>query len=168
MAAALFSNSISFAAKKSLGIFPEHNQSCMLRHGKSNVSREGNNDARKRMETAQEKSSFVDADIFNLLKLKHGRSCQDFMLSKLVPVVGNVCGSDIADVIAREEVDIIANSSAHTNFDESLELRSDVHRYDVSVNINTRGSCNLMEFAKKGSHLKLFLHVSSLRNMNRI
>lgn len=45
------------------------------------------------------------------------------MLSKLVPVVGNVCESDLgleedlADVITKE-VDIIVNSAANTTFDE--------------------------------------------------
>ena len=47
------------------------------------------------------------------------------MLSKLVPVVGNVCESDLGldgdlgDVIAKE-VDIIVNSAANTTFDERL------------------------------------------------
>ena len=48
------------------------------------------------------------------------------MLSKLVPVVGNVCESDLGldgdlgDVIAKE-VDIIVNSAANTTFDERLQ-----------------------------------------------
>ena len=48
------------------------------------------------------------------------------MFSKLVPVVGNVCESDLgfdddlADVIAKE-VDIIVNSAANTTFDERLQ-----------------------------------------------
>lgn len=47
------------------------------------------------------------------------------MLNKLVPVVGNVCESnlgleeDFADKIANE-VDIIVNSAANTTFDERL------------------------------------------------
>lgn len=47
------------------------------------------------------------------------------MLSKLVPVTGNVCESnlgldeDMADVIAKD-VDIIVNSAANTSFDERL------------------------------------------------
>lgn len=47
------------------------------------------------------------------------------MLSKLVPVIGNVCESnlglddDTADVIAKD-VDIIVNSAANTTFDERL------------------------------------------------
>lgn len=47
------------------------------------------------------------------------------MLSKLVPVVGNVCESNLgleeglANVIAKE-VDVIVNSAANTTFDERL------------------------------------------------
>lgn len=47
------------------------------------------------------------------------------MLSKLVPVVGNVCESnlgldeDIANVIVKD-VDIVVNSAANTTFDERL------------------------------------------------
>lgn len=47
------------------------------------------------------------------------------MLSKLVPVVGNICehnlglDEDISNVI-EEEVDVIVNSAANTTFDERL------------------------------------------------
>lgn len=47
------------------------------------------------------------------------------MLSKLVPVVGNVCESnlgldeDIVNVIVKD-VDIVVNSAANTTFDERL------------------------------------------------
>lgn len=47
------------------------------------------------------------------------------MLSKLVPVVGNVCESnlgleeDLANLIANE-IDVIVNSAANTTFDERL------------------------------------------------
>ena len=47
------------------------------------------------------------------------------MLGKLVPVVGNVCETDLgldedlANLIANE-VDVIVNSAANTTFDERL------------------------------------------------
>lgn len=47
------------------------------------------------------------------------------MLSKLVPVVGNVCETNLgldeaaADIITKE-VDVIINSAANTTFDERL------------------------------------------------
>ncbi|XP_057983479.1 fatty acyl-CoA reductase 2, chloroplastic [Malania oleifera] len=113
----------------------------------------------KNKEAAMErlKSEIVNSDIFKCLQQVHGKSYQAFMLSKLVPVVGNVCESelglekDLADMVARD-VDIIVNSAASTTFDE---------RYDVAVDINTRGPCRLMSFAKKCRKLKLFLQVST-------
>ena len=47
------------------------------------------------------------------------------MLSKLVPVVGNICESNLgldenlSEVMA-DEVDVIVNSAANTTFDERL------------------------------------------------
>ncbi|XWS56140.1 hypothetical protein CRYUN_Cryun09bG0061000 [Craigia yunnanensis] len=113
----------------------------------------------KNKEAAMErlKSEIINAELFKCLQQTYGNSYQNFMLSKLVPVVGNVCESDLgldgdlADVIAKE-VDIIVNSAANTTFDE---------RYDVAIDINTRGACHLMGFAKKCKKLKLFLQVST-------
>ncbi|KAK9153354.1 hypothetical protein Sjap_000834 [Stephania japonica] len=79
------------------------------------------------------------------------------MLKKLIPVAGNVCESSlgieasIADEIANE-VDVIVNSAANTTFDE---------RYDIALEINTRGPCHLMNLAKKCKKIKLFLQVST-------
>ncbi|KAJ4885758.1 Fatty acyl-CoA reductase 2 [Raphanus sativus] len=87
----------------------------------------------------------------------HGASYMSFMLDKLVPVTGNICDSNIglqadsAEEIAKE-VDVIINSAANTTFNE---------RYDVALDINTRGPGNLMGFAKKCKKLKLFLQVST-------
>ncbi|KAK7278796.1 hypothetical protein RJT34_23832 [Clitoria ternatea] len=102
-------------------------------------------------------NEIINTELFKCLQQVHGKSYQAFMMSKLVPVVGNVCESNlgldegITNVIA-EEVDVIVNSAANTTFDE---------RYDTAININTRGPCRLMAIAKKCKKLKLFLHVST-------
>ncbi|KAK7244694.1 hypothetical protein RIF29_39519 [Crotalaria pallida] len=102
-------------------------------------------------------NEIIDTELFRCLRQIHGKSYQAFMLSKLVPVVGNICESnlgldvDASDVIA-EEVDVIVNSAANTTFDE---------RYDTAININTRGPCRLMSIAKKCKKLMLFLQVST-------
>ena len=68
----------------------------------------------------------INAELFKGLQQTYGKSYQAFMLSKLVPVIGNVCESnlgleeDVADVIAKE-IDIIVNSAANTTFDERLQ-----------------------------------------------
>ncbi|GMN55961.1 hypothetical protein TIFTF001_025080 [Ficus carica] len=103
------------------------------------------------------KNEIINTELFKRLQQTYGKSYQAFMLSKLVPVVGNVCESDLgvdgdlAETIAKE-VDVIVNSAANTTFDE---------RYDVALSINTKGPCNLMNFSKKCKKLKLFLQVST-------
>ncbi|KAL9319292.1 hypothetical protein ACSQ67_015809 [Phaseolus vulgaris] len=102
-------------------------------------------------------NEIINTDLFRCLQQVHGKSYQAFMLSKLVPVVGNICehnlglDEDISNVI-EEEVDVIVNSAANTTFDE---------RYDTAININTLGPCRLMNIAKKCKNLRLFLHVST-------
>ncbi|KAL2604793.1 hypothetical protein AAZV13_09G086700 [Glycine max] len=102
-------------------------------------------------------NEIINTQLFRCLQEIHGKSYQAFMLSKLVPVVGNICehnlglDEDISNVIA-EEVDVFVNSAANTTFDE---------RYDTAININTIGPCRLMNIAKKCKKLKLFLHVST-------
>ncbi|WRX22753.1 Fatty acyl-coenzyme A reductase [Theobroma cacao] len=113
----------------------------------------------KNREAAMErlKSEIINAELFKCLQQTYGNSYKNFMLSKLVPVVGNVCESDLgldgelADMIAKE-VDIIVNSAANTTFDE---------RYDVAIDVNTKGARHLMGFAKKCQKLELFLQVST-------
>ncbi|XAR70055.1 Long-chain-fatty-acyl-CoA reductase [Bertholletia excelsa] len=103
------------------------------------------------------KNEIIDAELFKCLRQSYGKSYQGFMLSKLVPVLGNVCESNLGleehtlDAISKE-VDVIVNSAANTTFDE---------RYDVALDINTGGPSRLMSFAKKCRKLKLFLQVST-------
>ncbi|XP_034693380.1 fatty acyl-CoA reductase 2 [Vitis riparia] len=113
----------------------------------------------KNQEAAMErlKNEIINAEVFDCLQQAYGKSYQAFMLSKLVPVAGDVCGSslglekDFAEAIAKE-VDVIVNSAANTTFDE---------RYDIAIDINTKGPCHLMNFAKNCKKLKLFLQVST-------
>ncbi|KAK4778173.1 hypothetical protein SAY87_018360 [Trapa incisa] len=80
------------------------------------------------------------------------------MMSKLVPVVGNMCKPNLGitnnKLAARmfEEIDVIVNSAANTKFHE---------RYDVSPNINTQGPFRVLCFALRCKKLRLFLHVST-------
>ncbi|KAK3227145.1 hypothetical protein Dsin_007007 [Dipteronia sinensis] len=113
----------------------------------------------KNKEAAMErlKTEIINAELFNCLRQTYGKSYQAFMLSKLVPVVGNVCESNLglegefADMVVKD-VDVIVNSAANTTFDE---------RYDIAIDINTRGPCHLMSFANKCKKLKLFVQVST-------
>ncbi|MCL7042772.1 hypothetical protein MKW94_018149 [Papaver nudicaule] len=103
------------------------------------------------------KKEIINTELFKCLQQAHGRSYNTFVLSKLVPVLGNVCETNLgiepnlAGEIANE-VDVIVNSAANTTFDE---------RYDVAMNINTRGPYRLMTLAKRCKKLQLFLQVST-------
>ncbi|ONK59681.1 uncharacterized protein A4U43_C08F9250 [Asparagus officinalis] len=103
------------------------------------------------------KNEIVNTELYSTLKEIHGKNYIDFMLRKLIPVVGDVrearmgIETTLADKIT-EEVDVIVNSAANTTFDE---------RYDVALDINTIGPFRLMSFAKRFKRLKLFLQVST-------
>ncbi|KAL7092754.1 hypothetical protein ACP275_11G001800 [Erythranthe tilingii] len=103
------------------------------------------------------KNEVINAELFKNLKEKHGKSYQGFMLSKLIPVVGNVCETNLGldkhtfDFMTNE-LDVIINSAANTTFDE---------RYDTALDINTGGPTRLIGFAKQCLKLKLFLQVST-------
>ncbi|CAN1772656.1 Fatty acyl-CoA reductase 2, chloroplastic [Linum perenne] len=124
---------------------------------------------------ARLKSEILSTELFKSLRQTYGKSYQTIMLSKLVPVVGNVCESglgmepELSDLIA-DDVDVIVNSAANTTFDERfisyvdftfLAIATFRIRYDVAIDINTRGPSNLMTFAKRCRKLKLFLQVST-------
>ncbi|KAK9196493.1 hypothetical protein WN943_004622 [Citrus x changshan-huyou] len=96
------------------------------------------------------KDEVINAELFKCLQQTYGECYQDFMLNKLVPVVGNISESnlglegDLAKVIANE-VDVIINSAANTTLHE---------RYDIAIDINTRGPSHVMNFAKKCKKIK--------------
>ncbi|KAJ4847380.1 hypothetical protein Tsubulata_418019 [Turnera subulata] len=70
------------------------------------------------------KNEIMDEDLFGCLKDMHGKSYYNFMMDKLVPVLGNVCEDDLGmdpDTTTRlaGEIDVILNSAAFTTFDGS-------------------------------------------------
>ncbi|XP_074353690.1 fatty acyl-CoA reductase 2, chloroplastic-like isoform X2 [Apium graveolens] len=103
----------------------------------------------KNEEAATERlmNEIVNTELFKCLREKHGTLFEKFILSKLVPVVGNMSETNIA-----REVDLIINSAATTTFDE---------RPDIALDINTRGAARIVNFAKNCENLKLYVHVST-------
>ena len=69
----------------------------------------------------------IDSKLFQCLKQRHEEYYQDFMLTKLVLIIGSMCESDLgmdANLMSEigEEVDVIINSAANKNFKERLIL----------------------------------------------
>ncbi|KAK4441284.1 Alcohol-forming fatty acyl-CoA reductase [Sesamum alatum] len=100
----------------------------------------------------------VDSELFRVLKEEYGESFGSGLLSKVIPVSGDVSLENlgIVDPEVREnmwrEIDIIVNSAATTKFDE---------RYDVALRINALGALHVRNFASKCSKLEMILQVST-------
>ncbi|CAI9785879.1 unnamed protein product [Fraxinus pennsylvanica] len=100
----------------------------------------------------------LNTDLFEILKKKYGANFSHFLLSKVIPVCGDVSyenlgiyDSKFRDEIS-EEVDIIVNSAATTGFDE---------RYDVAMGINALGAMHVQKFSRNCSKIDMFVHVST-------
>ncbi|XP_047978555.1 fatty acyl-CoA reductase 2, chloroplastic-like [Salvia hispanica] len=99
----------------------------------------------------------MNSELFVCLREKYGSTYEEYVKSKLIPVVGNICepnlGMDInsANKIM-EEVDVIVQSAASTTFFD---------RYDFLLDINVNAPLRLMRFAKNCKNLKLFVHMST-------
>ncbi|KAI4311359.1 hypothetical protein MLD38_036263 [Melastoma candidum] len=104
------------------------------------------------------KEEIIDCQVFHHQRQKYGDNYEGFMLSKLVPVVGDIGEPDMGigspEVRNRiaNEVDVFVNSAANTVLDE---------RYDVSLNMNASGTLRALELAKNCKKLRIFLHVST-------
>ncbi|CAA2966145.1 fatty acyl- reductase 3-like isoform X1 [Olea europaea subsp. europaea] len=100
----------------------------------------------------------LNTGLFGILKAKYGADLSPFLLSKVIPVCGDVSyenlgifDSKLRDEIS-QEVDIIVNSAATTKFDE---------RYDVAMGINALGAMHVQKFARNCSTIEMFVHVST-------
>ncbi|XP_048593002.1 fatty acyl-CoA reductase 6, chloroplastic-like isoform X4 [Brassica napus] len=99
----------------------------------------------------------ISSDLFSHLKQMHGRSYEEFMKSKLIPIIGEIgeenlgIGSEVAANISGE-IDVVISCAGRTTFDD---------RYDLAINVNALGPGRLLSFAKDCKKLKLFLHIST-------
>ncbi|KAJ3691708.1 hypothetical protein LUZ61_020872 [Rhynchospora tenuis] len=102
-------------------------------------------------------SEVIGKELFKVLKEKHGKEFNRFMEEKISPIAGDVIYENLGIECSQvdnlfQQIDIIVNSAATTNFYE---------RYDVSLDVNTLGAKHVLEFAKKCVNLKMLLHVST-------
>ncbi|MED6205249.1 hypothetical protein PIB30_016042 [Stylosanthes scabra] len=103
-------------------------------------------------------NEILGTDLFNLLKEKQGANFKSFISGKLSVFPGDICYEDLGlkDSILKEEisnqVDVIVNLAATTNFDE---------RYDIALDLNVFGVKHVINFAKQCIKLKVLVHVST-------
>ncbi|RLN04623.1 fatty acyl-CoA reductase 1-like [Panicum miliaceum] len=95
--------------------------------------------------------------LFGLLREKHGDGFQQLIQEKVVALPGDIIYENLgleAPMLKdlAEEVDIIVNIAATTNF---------YGRYDVSLDVNVLGVKHLCHFAKQCPRLKMFMQVST-------
>ncbi|XP_073146337.1 fatty acyl-CoA reductase 1-like [Henckelia pumila] len=96
-------------------------------------------------------------DLFRVLREEMGGDLSS-LLDKVIPIPGDISHDNLGIVDSElrhnmlQEIDIIVNSAATTNFDE---------RYDVALGINALGAMHLEKFAIKCSKLETLLHVST-------
>ncbi|KAG2580683.1 fatty acyl-CoA reductase 1-like [Panicum virgatum] len=99
----------------------------------------------------------IDAELFDLLREKHGKGFQQFVEEKVVALAGDIIYENLGletpmlEALAKE-IDVIVNIAATTNF---------YGRYDVSLDVNVMGVKHLCHFAKQCANLKMLMHVST-------
>ncbi|XP_022944111.1 fatty acyl-CoA reductase 3-like [Cucurbita moschata] len=100
----------------------------------------------------------VEKELFRVLKEKWGGDLKTLISEKIYLVPGDISSpnmglkdSNLLEEM-KNEVEIIVNFAATTNFDE---------RYDVAFSTNTLGARHVLNFAEQCSNLKILVHVST-------
>uniref|UniRef100_A0A7N0RFA7 Fatty acyl-CoA reductase n=1 Tax=Kalanchoe fedtschenkoi TaxID=63787 RepID=A0A7N0RFA7_KALFE len=101
----------------------------------------------------------LSKELFSVLRGKYGSDLSNLMSERVtVPVAGDISYQDLGITDAQlknemwNEIDAVVNLAATVNFDE---------RYDVALAINTMGPKHILDFSKKCTNLKAFIHVST-------
>ncbi|WVZ91318.1 hypothetical protein U9M48_037506 [Paspalum notatum var. saurae] len=99
----------------------------------------------------------VGKELFDVLREKHGDDFHSFIKEKICPIAGDIIHENLGLESTRirslfQEIDIIINGAATTNFYE---------RYDVALASNTFGTAHVCHFARKCVKLKMLLHIST-------
>ncbi|CAN0916731.1 Fatty acyl-CoA reductase 3 [Linum grandiflorum] len=104
-------------------------------------------------------NEIIGKELFRVVKEKYGENLGTILSEKIVLVPGDISlddGLGVKDSNLKEqmcdEVDVIVNLAATTNFDE---------RYDIAMGLNTMGAKYVLDFAKKCPKLKVVVHVST-------
>lgn len=108
--------------------------------------------AKERVET-----EVIGKELFGLLKEKHGKGFQSFIEEKVVPLAGDIMHEDFGIEESKlreltEEINVIVNGAATTNFYE---------RYDAALDVNVMGVKHMCQLAKKCANIEVLLHVST-------
>ncbi|XP_037450093.1 probable fatty acyl-CoA reductase 4 [Triticum dicoccoides] len=110
--------------------------------------------ARQRVET-----EVVGKELFRVLRQRHGSGFDAFIAEKVVALAGDVRhegfgveAETLHELRLTDELNIIINSAATTNFYE---------RYDEALDVNVMGVKHICDFAGRCPNLDVLLHVST-------
>ncbi|CAL5080169.1 unnamed protein product [Urochloa decumbens] len=108
--------------------------------------------AKKRVET-----EVIGKELFGLLRETHGKGFESFIEEKVVPLAGDIIhenfgveGAQLSQMT--QEINVIVNGAATTNFYE---------RYDVALDVNVMGVKHMCQLARQCPNLEVVLHVST-------
>ncbi|KAK9938816.1 hypothetical protein M0R45_015535 [Rubus argutus] len=111
-----------------------------------------------KLATQRMHDEIIGKELFRVLREKWGADFDSFISEKVVALPGDVTFENLGvkepSLIEElcNEIQIILNSAATTNFDE---------RYDISLAVNTFGVLQVLGLAKKCLKLEMLLHVST-------
>ncbi|VAI41016.1 unnamed protein product [Triticum turgidum subsp. durum] len=110
--------------------------------------------ARQRVET-----EVVGKELFGMLRQQHGSGFDAFVAEKVVALAGDVTregfgveAETLHELRLTDELNVIINSAATTNFYE---------RYNEALDVNVMGVKHMCDFAGKCPNLDVLLHVST-------
>ncbi|CAN6197740.1 unnamed protein product [Urochloa humidicola] len=101
--------------------------------------------AKKRVET-----EVIGKQLFGLLRETHGKGFQSFIEEKVIHENFGVEGAQLSQMA--QELNVIVNGAATTNFYE---------RYDVALDVNVMGVKHMCQLARQCPNLEVILHVST-------
>ncbi|XP_021716635.1 fatty acyl-CoA reductase 3-like [Chenopodium quinoa] len=97
----------------------------------------------------------IAKELFQVLREVHGAKFDSFISKKVAPIDGDTSLINLGlndDNEIYKEIDVIIHSAAVTKFQE---------RYNLSLEINTLGAKNVLQYAKTCPKLQILLHVST-------
>ncbi|CAJ2654629.1 fatty acyl-CoA reductase 1-like [Trifolium pratense] len=97
-------------------------------------------------------------DLFRVLRERWGENFSSFISKKVVTIAGDVAKENLGIKDEKlkndmfEEIDFLVHFAASTKFNE---------RFDILMDVNTKGALNVLNIAKNCRRLKAFGHIST-------
>ncbi|CAJ2654632.1 unnamed protein product [Trifolium pratense] len=99
-----------------------------------------------------------ESDLFRVLRDKLGENFGSFISKKVVTIAGDVAIENLGIKDEKikneilEEIDFFVHSAASTKFNE---------RFDILMDVNTKGALHALNMAKNCKRIKAFVHIST-------